>query len=186
MRFKHKEFILGIILGSIIFGSLTIMASELLNVSLNPFKIKVNGVNKNIEGYNINGSTYFKLRDIGSQVGFDVDFKENTIMINTNNTSTTNTLSEEENSYNFVVIDEVEYIASKDVDLVVINYPNWNFAYTNNIHSWTKDGKSWCYLNKLDNSNNVLEEYKISCKFINDIPYLSREVFENEVLYRIK
>ena len=49
MRFNHKEFILGIILGSIIFGSLTIMANESLNVSLNPFEIKVNGVNKNIE-----------------------------------------------------------------------------------------------------------------------------------------
>lgn len=186
MRFKHKEFILGIILGNIICGSFTTIANESLNVSLNPFKILVNGVNKHIEGYNINGSTYFKLRDIGNQVGFKVDFKEDTIMIDTDNDISTTTISSEESLYNFVVIDDVEYISSKDVDSVVFNYlPEWVFAYTDNIDSWTKDGKSWCYLSKLDNNANVLEEYEIPCKFINDVSYITRKVFEDEILKRI-
>lgn len=80
---KHKEFIAGVVLGGVIFGSITIFANDLLNVTINPFKVKVDGIERRIEGYNINGNTYFKLRDIGEYVGFDVDFKEETILIKT-------------------------------------------------------------------------------------------------------
>lgn len=85
MKIKHKEFIIGLILGGIIFGSFTIFAENLFNVTINPFKIKVNGTECSIEGYNINGNSYFKLRDIGEHIGFDVDFKEGTILIETSN-----------------------------------------------------------------------------------------------------
>lgn len=85
MKIKHKEFIIGLILGGIIFGSFTIFAENLFNVTINPFKIKVNGTECSIEGYNINGNSYFKLRDIGEHIGFDVDFKEETILIETSN-----------------------------------------------------------------------------------------------------
>lgn len=54
----------------------------------NTFPIKVNGQNAQMEGYNINGSTYFKLRDIGDKMGFSVDFKNNTILIGENSTET--------------------------------------------------------------------------------------------------
>lgn len=84
MKIKHSELILGILLGGIIFSSVSICADDLFNISPNPFKITVNGIEKPIEGYNINGSSYFKLRDIGKQVGFDVGFEEETILINTN------------------------------------------------------------------------------------------------------
>lgn len=47
----------------------------------NAFPIKINGTETAMEGYNINGSTYFKLRDIGDRMGFNVDFQDNTIYI---------------------------------------------------------------------------------------------------------
>lgn len=187
MKFKHKEFVLGIILGGVIFSNLTIFANEALNVFFNPFKITVDGVYKNIEGYNINGSTYFKLRDIGNEVGFKVDFKEETIMINTDENVVTN-ISSQDILYNYITIDGIEYIASIDVDSVVCKYfPKWVFAYTGNENSaWTRDGVSYCYLNEMDNNYESIAEYKITCTFINGKPYLSREVFENEILGRIE
>lgn len=47
----------------------------------NEFPIKVNGQDTQMEGYNIDGSTYFKLRDIGDNMNFDVGFNNNTIYI---------------------------------------------------------------------------------------------------------
>ena len=53
-------------------------------VTANPFPIRVDGAAKSIEGYNINDSTYFKLRDIADAVGgFTVGFVNNTITIST-------------------------------------------------------------------------------------------------------
>ena len=43
----------------------------------NEFPIKVNGQDTQMEGYNIDGSTYFKLRDIGDNMNFDVGFNNN-------------------------------------------------------------------------------------------------------------
>ena len=57
-------------------------------VDLNPnaFPITLNGTPVEIEGYNIDGSTYFKLRDIGEKTGFDVSFENDTIVIKTQQT----------------------------------------------------------------------------------------------------
>lgn len=56
----------------------------------NTFPIKVNGQNVQMEGYNIEGNTYFKLRDIGDKMGFDVGFENNTILIGENSTVSNN------------------------------------------------------------------------------------------------
>ena len=85
MNFKHRELIIGIIIGAVCFSGFSIFADTLYNISPNPYKITVNGSEKYIEGFNINGYSYFKLRDIGEQVGFDVDFKEDIIMITDEN-----------------------------------------------------------------------------------------------------
>lgn len=47
----------------------------------NTFPIKVNGQDVQMEGYNIEGSTYFKLRDIGDKMGFDVGFENGIIYV---------------------------------------------------------------------------------------------------------
>ncbi len=76
-----KSFVTGFICGGIIFAAITGVAVEYA-VTTNPYPIKVDGVEKNIEGYNINDSTYFKLRDVADAVGgFNVGFEDDTILI---------------------------------------------------------------------------------------------------------
>ena len=78
-----KRFTLGFIIGGVICSAITGFAVEYA-VTANPFPIRVDGVEKSIEGYNINDSTYFKLRDIADAVGgFTVGFVNNTITIST-------------------------------------------------------------------------------------------------------
>lgn len=46
------------------------------------FSCSINGKDVAVDGYNIDGSTYFKLRDIANVIGgFDVDFSDNTIQL---------------------------------------------------------------------------------------------------------
>ena len=56
-----------------------------MDVNPNSFPITLNGSPVEIEGYNLDGNTYFKLRDIGDKLGFDVDFQDDTIVITSNN-----------------------------------------------------------------------------------------------------
>lgn len=78
-----KKFILGFIVGGIICAAVTGFAVEYA-VTVNPFPVKVNGVETAIEGYNINDETYFKLRDVSAAVGgFEVGFEDNAIIVNT-------------------------------------------------------------------------------------------------------
>ena len=78
-----KKFTLGFIIGGIVCSAITGFAIE-YTVTANPFPIKVDGAAKAIEGYNINDSTYFKLRDVAGAVGgFTVGFTNNTITIST-------------------------------------------------------------------------------------------------------
>lgn len=48
--------------------------SSAINVEANTAPIYVDGVEKEIVAYNINGSNYFKIRDLGDMVGFEVDW----------------------------------------------------------------------------------------------------------------
>lgn len=69
------------IAGAMIFGSAGVLAGQ-YTATDNSFPVKLNGNNVQIEGYNIEGSTYFKLRDIADVVGsFEVGFQNNTIQI---------------------------------------------------------------------------------------------------------
>ena len=151
MKLKHKEFIIGIVLGGVVFSVTTIFANNMLNVITNPFKIKVDNVEKFIEGYNINGNSYFKLRDIGRYTGFDVDFKENTIMINTQLSASLNSGDEktiQTNSKNDVeVINEDTIKVSENLyyyfqfinknklkNIIFIPVENSNETYTLNLY----------------------------------------------------
>lgn len=59
---------------SIVGGELSEDGGAALNVSENNAPIYVDGAEKELMGYNINGNTYFKIRDIGDMVGFSVDW----------------------------------------------------------------------------------------------------------------
>ncbi len=77
---KKKDVAIGIIIGMTIMGAGA--AAVQYTASDNPFPVQLNGENVQMEGYNINDSTYFKLRDIADIVGgFGVDFHNNTIQL---------------------------------------------------------------------------------------------------------
>ena len=77
-----KTLTLGIIIGAAAMLSITALAEYI--TTPNPYPVKVNGQEVQVEGYNINDSTYFKLRDVADAVGgFSVDFADNTIIVNT-------------------------------------------------------------------------------------------------------
>lgn len=79
-----KKIVFGFILGCIITTSVSVFATA-ITANVNTFKVMVNGKDAAIDGYNINGNTYFKLRDVADAVGgFSVGFENNTITITTN------------------------------------------------------------------------------------------------------
>ncbi len=81
-----KKIISGIIIGAVL--GTAIGGFAVSSIVDNRFPIMVNGEKKNIQGYNIDDRTYFKLRDIADATGgFTVDFKDDTILINTNASS---------------------------------------------------------------------------------------------------
>jgi len=77
-----KKFVSGLIAGVIVTVAVTAFAADTLKVVPNPFPVLIDGVKTEVEGYNINGSTYLKLRDF-EKVGLGVDFKDNQIIITT-------------------------------------------------------------------------------------------------------
>ncbi len=88
-----RNFVTGFIAGAVIFGMAGALAADLI-ATPNEFPITFDGNSANIEGYNIEDYTYFKLRDISDTVGgFDVDFKDDTIALSSKASNTSNTLS---------------------------------------------------------------------------------------------
>lgn len=78
---KLKSTTLGILIGAVTTLSITALADYIVNP--NTYPVFVDGEKVSIEGYNINDSTYFKLRDIGDKTGFRVDFANDMILLNT-------------------------------------------------------------------------------------------------------
>lgn len=82
-----KQLFCGIIIGAVAAVSITAFAEYV--IVPNSFPVKVNGQTVQVEGYNINDSTYFKLRDVADAVGgFDVDFIDGTITIQSDSAPT--------------------------------------------------------------------------------------------------
>lgn len=95
-----RQFIIGFISGSIIFGTIGALAAT-YTATNNPFPIKLNGNDVQIEGYNIEDSTYFKLRDIANIVGgFNVDFANNTIQLSKDGYVYNSDISSDDNHLN--------------------------------------------------------------------------------------
>lgn len=59
---------------TIVGGELSEDKGAALNVEQNSAPVYVDGEEKEVLSYNINGNTYFKIRDIGDMVGFAVDW----------------------------------------------------------------------------------------------------------------
>lgn len=73
--FKYKQLILGTVIG-LLFIPITAFATINLNIATNPYPVIVNGIETDVDGYNINGSTYLKLKDF-EKAGLEVNFNSN-------------------------------------------------------------------------------------------------------------
>ena len=81
MKSHNKKCIIYFIAGAMIFGTVGAFAGQYIATE-NTFPVQLNGKDVAVDGYNIDGSTYFKLRDIANVIGgFDVDFSDNTIQL---------------------------------------------------------------------------------------------------------
>lgn len=69
-----KKTVFGIIIGMFLSTSIAYAAVELKVVS-NPFPVYINGIQTEVDAYNINGYTYLKLADM-SKAGLEVKFNE--------------------------------------------------------------------------------------------------------------
>ncbi len=80
-----KKIALGFVIGALVCGAIGVFASySSYTTKDNPYPVTLDGREIKIEGYNIEGNTYFKLRDIADAVGgFTVDFKDNKIVLTT-------------------------------------------------------------------------------------------------------
>lgn len=81
-EFFMKKFICGLVAGTVLTS--LVGAYAVSEIYENPYPIYVNGEQKEIQGYNIDGYSYFKLRDIAEATGkFDVDFQNDRVVIDT-------------------------------------------------------------------------------------------------------
>lgn len=183
-----QKFIMGFVCGALLFGVVGVCAGQYVATE-NSFPIKLNGQGVDLKGYIINDNTYFKLRDIGKEVGFDVNFNDNTILITTevdksmehNSTTVPNT-----SSIKYESIDGSEYISVKDardyIDTVVNSSGLvWNLAWNTDISSQDM----WCILVQVGSSGESINEYNIDVVSINNQLYIPKATFEKDVLGRI-
>ena len=114
-----KQFIAGFAAGTLVCSTVGVGAA-VYEAQTNTFPIQLNGENVTMEGYNINGYTYFKLRDIADTVGgFSVDFANNTIQL----------------AKDGYVYEQTQTLAPEETakETVLRQYPSWSVKSTQDI-----------------------------------------------------
>ncbi|MBE5822233.1 MAG: S41 family peptidase [Clostridiales bacterium] len=86
MKKEIKGFVIGSI-STLMLSSLVYAGSQVANVFLSPFDIKLNGKEyvSQMPVLNYQGRTYLALRELGTVLGDEIDFKDDTIIINSKN-----------------------------------------------------------------------------------------------------
>ena len=116
----NKNRLIAIIIAVAMVVAIPVLASEIYEATANRFKVKVDNQEVDIEGYNIGGYTYFKLRDIGKKVGFEVDFKDNNIFINTESGNESGEVKEVKKYQTFSILGD-SYSTYKDFVMPAAN-----------------------------------------------------------------
>lgn len=131
MKYKYT---VGFISGALLFGSIGVFAGQYMAIE-NPFPVQLNGSNVTLEGYNINDSTYFKLRDIADVVGgFSVGFADNTIQLAKDGYTYNNHSSTEE-----IVIAKFKELFNIYDDNTTVTFDDMGDYYTVNAKRYTGD-----------------------------------------------
>lgn len=118
-----KGFILGFTIATILTAGIVFASEMLSNVYISQFPIQLNGQNYVAEMpvLNYQGRTYLALREFGTVTGNEIDFKDNTIIINNikSNNNTQNNSSENNGSYTdedgIITIHDISYKGSKNM-----------------------------------------------------------------------
>jgi uncharacterized protein YkwD len=76
MNKRIPSFVVGLLCGAVMFGGVTAAAAADIIAKPTWQKIYVDGQQVEMAAYNINGSNYVKLRDIGKAVGFNVYWQD--------------------------------------------------------------------------------------------------------------
>lgn len=135
MKEKLQGVIIGGMIGIIVTGSIGVFAAQ-YTANDNPFPITYNGRSVSLQGYNIDGNTYFKLRDIADVVGgFNVGFENNTIILTSNNYSNASNSGKDLKPYKW----SSDYTSVKDIsiggkyfkDVVCLDTLNEGLVYYN-------------------------------------------------------
>lgn len=162
---KHR--ILAFVLGAIIFGSIGAFAGQYI-VNCNTFPVTLDGKNVYIEGYNINDSTYFGLRDISSVVGgFDVDFQNDTIILTTNRS-------------NYVESCDIIWDETVSYGTSMLNIGNYNIT-VKDVSSDPPHMRGRLYINDVLVENNV--KYKVYSDGV--YAYYSVDEMSYNAIYKI-
>lgn len=82
MKKKSTQFILGVVVGAVLFGAVIPSAAANIMAELSSNVFYVDGEPVDMTAYQIAGHNYVRLRDIGKAVGFNV-FWDNAVMIET-------------------------------------------------------------------------------------------------------
>ena len=152
-----KKNILFLILGLLI-ATTTIATASNLDLLSNPFPILIDDVITDIDGYNIDGSTYLKLSDF-RKVGLTIKFNETDEHIEI--TTMEGMIKMEEvniNDFKIYIIDDIEHIACKDI----------NDKWQKYIFSIGKDEND----NKIFNFTTRNEDREI---IIENVPFMAKE-----------
>lgn len=192
-----KKFIIGFIVGALMFSIIPVMAEGELSVVPNPFPVLIDGEVAEVEGYNINGYTFLKLADFG-KAGLTVKFNETDKQIEISSTEKAIITPEpipdkgddvvsdkqvyEENGYKVIMDNEVEYYSWKSI-CDNIEPKGYNIGYDK-----TGDSMFLIKYNTIKkstaDSTKILES--IPYKIFNDATHIPKDYYLNKILPLIK
>ena len=151
-----KKNILFLVLGLLI-ATTTIITASSLDLLSNPFPILINDIITDIDGYNINGSTYLKLADF-RKAGLTIKFNEINKRIEITTMEGMKKMEEANiNDFKIHVMDNIEYICGKDIN---DKYQDYTFSTGKDINN-----------NKIFNFT-IKEDKKT---IIKNVPYVVKE-----------
>ncbi len=170
-----KKYISGLLTGIIIATSLTTFAAVQLKVVPNPYPIFINNSKANVQGYNINGSTYLKLSDL-KVAGIDAKFDKKQITIN-KASAEVDTTKVTTDSLKIYIFDSKNYVCASEI---YNKYPQYTFGIPK--------GKTWAdkilaFKNKLEEKDLISD---VPYTIVNGITYISSDYYEKNILNIIK
>jgi len=178
-KWFNKQTITVFILALLISSTGFVVAETALKITQNPFPILVNGKEVKTEGYNINGSTYLKTRDISTVVGLPIEFKDKKIYIGNTTEESTKTTSD---GIKTILYEGKNLVSISDIIDQTKKY-NKELNYIGNIDKETK--KNYLTYFIINKDKQILYKFQDYIS-VNKINYIDINFYENEILPILK